>query len=1045
MSGSISSGIGLVSGLPINSIIDQLIAIQGRPLSILQNRVAQVKTQRTVLAEVSARLLGLQSAIARFDEPAFFRASSAVSSDDSVLTAVAEENAAQGTFQFQVRSLVSNHQIISSGFANSDSQPVGLGTLSLELGNARLDRETTLDRLNGGNGVRRGTIEITDSSGARAVVDLTTVLSVRDVVSEINSRTDVAVSARVENDHLVIEDQSGGNINIRDLAGGHAAADLGIAQNGDGAVVGTRIVFLTNSTRLTELNDGNGVGIGTLNQDIQLTVGDRTYTVGLRNLLNHHTHFDQLNNGDGVRNGTIRITNRAGQSADIVIDDEVQTIGDAINAIEGAGLNLDVSLGAVSGQLSIRDDSVPANGTDPARFKIEDVTGHAGADLGILADTDQDLVKGSDIYRVDTLGDVLRAINFAVDATDPNNVVRNEDVVATINAGGRGIELNSAEGSDFTLASGETGSTAAAALGLVGSSDDGRFVARDTLAGLDTVLLSTLRGGRGINLGEVKLTDAAGNNVNIDLFSDPPATVQELIDRINTSAASAATPVGVVARLNDAGNGILFEDTSGGSGATRLKDVGSEGTTVADLFGLPFGDVQAENGRLDTGNTQLQYVASATPLSEMNQGRGVTPGRFVITAATGQTITVNLTENQKTVGDVIQLINALTDTIGVEARINGNGDGIELIDSSGGTGTFSVADTDGGRAASNLNIAGEGTTTTVDGATQQKIDGSFEFEIQIDADDTLSDVRDKIDALNIDAAASIVNDGSGASPFHLVISSQVSGRNGRIVVDAGSTGLAFDTLVEAQDAVVFFGGAGAADPIVLTSSTNTLTGVLENVTIDLVGTSNAPVELSVSRDIDRIVSDLNTFVSNYNSVLDSLDENTRFDAETGDRGVLFGDNTVDVVRSRLRNVVTARVPEAPAGLDRLVLIGVKSGNGGRLSFDENKFRELFNANPDAVEALFTTEDSGIGDRLNNVLEGLTSGFDGVIARRDGLLGKREDLFNDRISALEDSLARKRQRLQRQFQGLESALANLQGAQSALGVIANASVGTPAGG
>ncbi len=1051
MSGTISSGIGLISGLPTQSIIDQLIALEARPLTLLQTRITNLQTQRTALAEISARLLGLQGTTARFDEPAFFRAATAVSSNDNVLTAIAAENASPGTFQFQVKSLVSNHQLISEGFANTGSQPVGLGSLAIELGNGRLNQATTLDRLNGGAGMRRGSIEITDSTGDRAVIDLGTALTVQDVVGEINSRTDVAVFARVASDHLVIEDQAGGTINIRDLAGGHAAEDLGIAQVGDGEIVGDAIIFLHDGTRLGQLNDGNGVGVGVLNEDIEVAVGGNTFTVGLRDVLTHQTHLNQLNNGNAVRVGVIRITNQTGASAEIEIDDDVETIGEVIDLIEGAGLDLEVSLGAVSGQLLLRDNSVPESGAETVNFKIEDVSGHAGADLGILADSDAALITGSEVYRVDTLGDVLRAINYAVDASDPGNVVRNEEVVAAISDSGRGIKLTSLSGDEFVVRAGEDASTAAAQLGLlsgvedgepVGQSVGGSYVARDALAGLNSVLLSTLRGGSGIELGEVKFTDAAGAQVNINFTSDPPATVQDFVDRVNAATASAS--VGITARLNDAGNGLVFEDTSGGGGAMRMKDVGSAGTTVADLFDLENGDVQSAGGVLSTGNAQLQYVSTATALTELNLGRGVSKGAFAITASDGTAITVTLNENQRTVGDVLRLINALGDDVGLEARINDNGDGIELLDSTGGTGVFSVADVSGGRTARDLNIAGEGRTFEANGETRQRIDGSFEFRVEVDADDTLADVETKIDELGIDVSASIVNDGSGDSPFHLVISSLVSGRDGQLTLDAGSTGLSFDTLVEASDAVVFFGGAGATNPIVLTSSTNTLSGVLENVTIDLVGTSDEPVELSVSRDIERIVTDLGNFVSSFNGALDSIDEHTSFDPETGDRGLLFGDSAVNQIRNRLRTVAITRVPGAPEGLNRLVLIGVSTGNGGRLSFDENKFRDLFNEDPEAIEALFTAEEGGIGDRMEEILDDLTNSFDGLLPRRDRLLGDREELFNDRISRLEDSLARKRSRLQRQFQGLESALSNLQGAQSALGVISSAAAGATGG-
>ncbi|MEE9297039.1 MAG: flagellar filament capping protein FliD, partial [Phycisphaerae bacterium] len=885
---------------------------------------------------------------------------------------------------------------------------------------------------------RRGTIEITDSAGEKAAIDLSTALTVEDVLVEINSRTDIAVSALAEGDHLVLTDSAGGSINVRDLGGGHAAEDLGIAKNGsDGTITGDRIIHLFDGTQLSILNDGNGVSIGKLNQDIKITSGGNTFTVGLRGLLTRDTHLDVLNSGNGVRSGTIKITNRAGQSADVVVDDSIATIGDLIDAINAAGIEVSATVGALKGQLVINDNSTPADGTSPGNLKIEGTAGNAAGDLGIVADTDQTTFTGSEIYRISSLGDVIRAINYAVDATDPANPVRNQDIVAGISESGRGLELLSRSGAEFTVEAGEENSRTAQQLGLIGESQSGRFVARDVLAGLNSVLLSSLRGGRGVSLGEVKVQDAAGNQVEVDFSAAPPSSVQELIDLFN--AGTEAAGVAVTARLNDASNGIIFEDHSGGSGATRLKDVGSAGRTVADLFNVDFGDVQTTTRNLDTGNTQLQYISEATRLESLNNGRGVATGRFTITASDGSAVSVNITENQTTVTDIIEVINALARSIDVEARINENGDGIEIIDKSGG-GTLSITDDAGGRTAKDLNIAGAGKAFDENGETLQRIDGSFEYRVEVDADDTLDEVRAKINALGIDVEAGIVNDGSANTPFHLVVSSQVSGTRGRLLLDTGSTGLSFDTLVQAQDAVVFFGGAGAENPIILSSSTNSLSDVLEGVTINLVGTSDTPVELTITQDVDRIVSDLKTFVSNYNGVMNTIAEQTRFDAETNVRGVLFGDSTVNIILNRLRSSVTAKVPDAPPGFDRLVMVGINVGKGGRLSFDEERFRERYTENPEAVETLFTAEETGVGNRLNDMLDELTISFDGLLARRDDLLEGREELFNDRIEGLQELLARKRVRLERQFRAMETALASLQGAQSALGVVTGLAAG-----
>ncbi len=1050
MSGPITSGIGLLSGLPVQDLIDQLIAVDSRPLTLLQNRRLTIQTQRTSFADINARLLGLKNTVSRLDDVKFFRQSKATSSNEKVLTASVGENAVRGSFTFQVKSLVTNHQLITRGFADAITQAVGAGRISVETSQGRLNRTTPLDRLNGGNGVRRGSIEIIDSQGSRSEIDLSTALTVQDVLDEFNSRTDVRVRARVEGDHFVLQDEAGGSqaLVVRDLAGGQAAADLGIAGQtvaGETQFTGTKVVYLSDSTVLSQLNDGNGIGVGKTNKDLEIVVGDRVIVVGLRGLLSQGaagqshtgTQFAELNSGAGVRQGTFRITNRAGQSADVVVDDQVKSIGDVIKKINDAGIMVTATVGAARGQLILTDASTPS-GTSSS-LKVEDVTGHAATDLGIVGTSSGAGLTGGVIYRVDTVSDVIRAINHGY-SIDSDGTHRLNDVVsARISDDGMSLSLKTIDGTgEFSVraAAGGIDSLAANNLGLIGDSSGGEFHAREVLAGMNTVLLSSLRGGQGIRLGGTKLTAADGTETTLN-FSGI-ATVQELIDHIN-----AQTPTSKIsARLNPAGTGLEFLDESGGSGVTRLKDL--SGRTIGDLFDQPgegAGIVDDFSGGVRaTGNAQLQYVSHSTKLSGLNGGAGVGAGSFRVTARNGQSVTIPINENQSTVGQLLDRMNSLLFS-GVSAKINRNGDGIEIVDTTTGSGKLSVTDLDGSTVARSLNLTRNAADRTLtDGSTVHSVDGSFEYTVDVSIDDSLNDVRDKINALSAGVRASVVNDGGANSPFRLVLNSEISGIRGEFVLDAGATRLAPETLVRAQDAVVFFGGKGALAPIVLTSSTNTLDNVLDGVSIELQGTSDEPVEISITQDLDSIVNDLGTFVSSYNAVLDRLRDVTSFDAETNARGPLFGDNTVDVIRNRLRNLLSAPVTGVNEEVSRLSAVGIRAGSGGRLTFDESVFRERLANDPQAIEQFFTTADAGFGPKLDNLLNELTDTFDGLLTRKDGTLEDSEELLRDRIVSLNEVLDRKRTRLEREFQALESALAELQGAQSALTTLAGLSAG-----
>ena len=1029
--GTISTGTGLISGLPISDIIDKLMAIESRPVDQLKTRVETLTSQRAAFMELAARLTAMKNAVARFDQPSYFRSAKAVSSNPDVLTATAAEGTVPGTYTFRVRSLVSNHQIISRGMADRDQTPVGAGTITIELGKGAVNPTTSLAMLNDQKGVQRGTIRITDRSGRTADIDLTAAFTVNDVLDAINSRTDIGVRAAVRGDGLVLTDTSGGTgaLTVADLAGRTTAADLGIAGSVSGnELVGEAVLRLGEGTALAVLNDGNGVRrAGTLKSDFRVQLGDGSaFEVELSGALKFTTRLEELNAGNGVRLGTIRITNRAGRSAEVDLAGSV-TVGDVVTRINATGL-VSASVNNSKSKLMIADSSVAQGQQAASNLIIEDVTGFAAQDLGIAGNVADVRIDGNTIYRVRTVGDVLRAINYAEG---------NEGKLrASLSADGTGIVLSDQSGGAGELVlTALNGSKAAEDLGIL-DARTGEVTSKRVLAGLNTVLLKSLNGGRGVREGTIQITAGDGTITQIDLSG--VETVQGVLDLINSTTETSKVRAG----LSSSGLGIVISDLSGGAGLLKIEDVGG-GFAAADLHIATDGAARQAGG----GNLQLRYIGENTALSSLNAGRGVAVGKFRITNSAGRASVIELDANvDKTVRDVLDRINRTPDA-GVVARINDTGDGILLEDTAGGTELLKVEEVGGGSTAADLNILG----TAAKGKTT--IDGSFEVRVEIDGDDTLRDVAAKINEAAPSVAATLISDGSPLDPFRLSIASKVGGTPGRILLDSGTTKLSFATMVEAQDAVVFFGGSDISTALPVISSSNTVTGLIEGLTLELTGTGTAPVSVTVSRDADKIVADIGTFVQTYNDVMDRIAKFTSFNKETMKRGLLFGDSTVDLVRTRLVNAMTASVPGADPSFSRLASVGITMGTGSRLQFDEARFRKALAENPEAVSELFTRETTatttegntetkqvGFGYRIDAVLDALTTSGTGLLARQDDRLANQQELFKTRISYMNKVLERKRERLERQFQAMERSLSMLQQQSSSLSTLASLASG-----
>ncbi|MDP2689841.1 MAG: flagellar filament capping protein FliD, partial [Deltaproteobacteria bacterium] len=172
--------------------------------------------------------------------------------------------------------------------------------------------------------------------------------------------------------------------------------------------------------------------------------------------------------------------------------------------------------------------------------------------------------------------------------------------------------------------------------------------------------------------------------------------------------------------------------------------------------------------------------------------------------------------------------------------------------------------------------------------------GSFSFQagggavqtVSVDATTTLASLKDSINNLNAGVTASVVNDGSPANPYRLIISSNTTGTANAVTITQNDTTLLFSTTLQAaQDASV------NVDGLTYTRSTNNISDIITGVTLDLKSADAVnPLTLSVSRDTDEITKRIQAFVDGYNGVVDYIKSKNRYDSETKTAGEFFGDS-----------------------------------------------------------------------------------------------------------------------------------------------------------
>ena len=276
--------------------------------------------------------------------------------------------------------------------------------------------------------------------------------------------------------------------------------------------------------------------------------------------------------------------------------------------------------------------------------------------------------------------------------------------------------------------------------------------------------------------------------------------------------------------------------------------------------------------------------------------------------------------------------------------------------------------------------------------------------------------------------ANLFNDGGEFNPYRLSITARATGAAGELIIDGSELGLEFSTLSEPSDAVVIVGADDSG--LVVRSSSNTIEDIVPGVTLNLVSTSDDPVDVTVERDYETLITTLSGMVSDYNALMDRLDELTSFDPETERRGILLGDGTALSINRRISRLFTGSAPGASGLFNRLSDIGIRMGTGARLEFKEQKFRDALKSNPEEVAQFFSTDETGIAHVIKEALESI-AGAEGLIKQREGALDRQKEVFSSRIESLNDLLERRRQRLTNDFLRMERALSQLQAQSAAL--------------
>jgi flagellar capping protein FliD len=156
MSQGSTSVSGLVSGIDWDSTIQQLMQIERRRVTLIEDRKSDNETKLSLWAQIQGKIAGLQGAAQNLDRRSEFVVKSASSSDSSVVTVQASSSAARGSHSVEVLALAKAHSIAAQGFDDKNSTGVGdsggdliiqVGDETITIADADFSSATTLEQL----------------------------------------------------------------------------------------------------------------------------------------------------------------------------------------------------------------------------------------------------------------------------------------------------------------------------------------------------------------------------------------------------------------------------------------------------------------------------------------------------------------------------------------------------------------------------------------------------------------------------------------------------------------------------------------------------------------------------------------------------------------------------------------------------------------------------------------------------------------------------------------------------------------------------------
>ncbi len=369
---------------------------------------------------------------------------------------------------------------------------------------------------------------------------------------------------------------------------------------------------------------------------------------------------------------------------------------------------------------------------------------------------------------------------------------------------------------------------------------------------------------------------------------------------------------------------------------------------------------------------------------------------------------------------LLSSVNALNDPLGSFTAMTATASDSSVLSASAGSGatigshTISISSLATTSSYYSNELASSSTTFGTGSITLQAGSGDATTLTVDSTNDTLAGLAASINNANLGITANVVTDSAGA---RLTLVSNSSGASGNITISNNTAGLTFNLGSHGADASL------TVDGVPMDSSSNTLTGAIPGVTLNLLGETSSPVTLQVGSDTSQAASAINNFVSAYNTVISNLNSQFTYNAGTATGGTLMGDSSAEIVQSTLLADISTSI-SGNGAVASLADLGISMGVDGTLTVDSSQLTTALSGNFQAAQTFFQTATTGFAAKFSSDLTNLTDPSKSPIAIDVNGINSSVSSLQSQIADFEANLLSQKQSLMTYYSNLNATLQSL---------------------